>query len=319
MLLISMKTDIAHAQDKLELSFEGQIGSLQPTESSYLGTQIGAGPNIFNFVQAGNRLDLKSAGLHFGYQVHEDPLLQYFTGLKITGGFDAGRADQGQAFDTLDPAGNNLLIPGVGVGPNGAGFFLPGPNNQITEGQYDTDFDYFKFMLGVESDFKTNHDALTVTPSFSVGYGKSITRNMFSGNVPFFMRRFSYDTKTEVKTISPTVGLNLAYKVNPVFHVFSGLKYAYDFNSGSGTDSLSFTGFNQQTARLSNDENTPNYGLTMGMNIKLKPNITLTLQGNHQRLGNVPVVNVRDGDNISDFSYEDADIYSGSIRTIFKF
>lgn len=314
---------IKNKYKNFELSLGAEIGSFQPEKSSYLGTQIGAGPNVFNFVEVGDNLNFNSAGINFGYQVHKNNisnlLFRNFIGLKITGGVEQGRADQNKNFGTLDPMGNNLLIPGVGVGPAGAGFLLPGANNQITGARYDAEFDYYKFKLGVESVLKMPNSAIILTPSAGLEYGRTITDNSFAGNIPFFIRSFSYNTKTDVRTISSTIGLDMSYKINSIFDVFGGAKYAYDFNNGEGTDSLSFTGIADQVAKTESDRNTHSYGLKAGVDIDFNSPAIFTIQGNYKRLGNIPVLKVRDGSNISDFSYEDADIFSGTVRATFKF
>lgn len=326
-LLISTKENVSAAQEKdssatqqrFSLSFEGKTGAFKPAQSSYLGTQIGADPAIFDFVETDDNLDLKAAGTRLSYQLHNTPFFKHFTGLKITGGVETGLADQTVRFDTLDPMGNNLIIPGVGVGPDGVGFSLIGPTNQITDARYNTEFDYHKFILEIETELKTENPAFKIAPSFGIEYAKAVTTNSFAGDIPFFLRQFSYNTKTDIETISPTIGLTLSYKLNPIFDVFGSAQYAYNFNRGNGRDSLFFTGRGTQTAIIDNNKSTDSYGLTIGMDINLDAPFILTLQGNYQNLGNVPVINTRDGNGVSDFSYEDSDIYNATIRTTFKF
>lgn len=298
-------------ENNFELSFNGEIGVMHPEKSSYLGTQIGAGPNVFNFVEVDDDLDIKATGASLGYTP--------FIGLKIIGGFEEGRADDNKIFETLDASGDNLIIPGVGVGPSGAGFFLPGPNNQITEGTYQTRFDYHRFTLGLESDIKMSNPSLKVSPSFHIDYSKATTKNLFLGNIPFFIRSFAYDTKTEVKTISPVIGLDLSYRLTPLLEIFGGAKYAYDFNDGKGKDNLTFTGFGTQTANIKSNKNTRSYGLKTGLVLNSDGPATVTFQGNYKNLGNSPVMKIRDGSNVSDFSYKDVDVYSGTVRATFKF
>lgn len=325
--MISAQGNIPFAQEDsnsseekdFDLSFTGKIGNFKPARSSYLGTQIGAGPNVFDFVKAGGDLDLRTTGLELGYQLHHDEFLDYFKGLKITGGIESGRAHQNQMFNALDPMGNNLLIPGVGVGPDGAGFFLPGPTNQITGARYNTEFDYHTFSLNFISEWKTSAPALTVKPSIGLRYEKAVTTSSFSGDIPLFFRQFAYNTKTDIESISPLIGLDLSYTLNPIFDIFGGVHYAYNFNKGRGRDSLDFTGIAKQTARIRNNKSTDSYGVTVGTTIDLNMPFLLTVQGDYRQLGNVPVIDTRQGVGVSDFSYEDADIYSASLRASIKF
>jgi len=303
----------------LSVSLEGSYGSFQPATASYLGTQIGAGPNIFNFVKIDDRQDFKSTNLNIHYNLPNQNFCKSFTDLKLFGGVEKSRADDGRRFNRLDPNGDNLLIPGVGVGPNGVGFLLPGANNQIVNGIYDTEFDYYKVMLGLSAIYKTQNHNLKIIPSIGIDYQHSETKNNFGGNIPFFVRQFSYNTTTKVKTISPTIGVDLSYRINSMISFFSGAQYAYNLNKGRGLDNLSFTGFGTQTAVMRNNKNTNSFGLKAGFDINLKLPVTFSIEGRYQRLGNVPVMNVRDSISISSFSYDDADILSGSLRATYKF
>lgn len=314
MLLLFVTTPAVAGIDidsNYELSFNGELGYLKPQKSPYLGTQIGAGPNIFNFVEAGDDLRLNAKGVSLKSKS--------FYGFKIFTHVQNGIANDSQDFPTLDPQGSNLLIPGVGVGPAGAGFSLAGPNNQIIGARYDTEYDFYNVMLGIEKEFQTAIPALNISPSFGVGYSRSTTKNRFEGDIPFFVRHFDYESKTRITTISPTLGINALYTINTRFQFFSGADYAYDLNRGKGVDSLSFTGFADQVANITSDENTHYYGLKSGVTYKPFNFLAITLQGNYKSFGNVPVIKNRNGLNKSNFSYEDADMLSGSVRMTFKF
>lgn len=293
-------------------SVQGTLGSIRPTKSPYLGTQVGAGPNIFNFVEAGDDLRLRGKGAVFHFPVCH--------GANIFGHVQTGHADNDQVFSRLDPGGSILLIPGVGVGPAGAGFSLAGPNNQIKNARYNINHDYYQIMMGVKKQLATGFNSLNITPSFGVGYGRATTENKFSGDIPFFVRSFDYETKTRITTISPTLGLDLLYKLSSQWSVFGGMSYAYDINRGRGRDSLGFTGFSDQVANIKNDENTHSYGVQAGINFKssMLP-IGISFQGGYKNSGNLPVIKNRNGTNRSDFSYEDADVVTGKVRVTFEF
>jgi opacity protein-like surface antigen len=316
-LPISAQTDLS--QQNFSVSLERTHGSFEPATTSYLGTQIGAGPNIFNFVELDDKQDFKSTALKLNYHLPETRIGKNFKGLKISGAVEKGHSDDDKIFNPLDPNGDNLIIPGVGVGPSGVGFFLPGPNNQITNGIYDAEFDYYKIMLGISSDYQTTCDALTITPSLGVSYEHAKTKNNFSGTIPFFAREFTYNTTTKVKSISPIASLDASYAFNPTISVFGGVHYRYNFNSGSGLDNLSFTGFGTQTAVIDHDRNTDSYGIKAGVNIHFNLPIKLGLEGRYDIIGNVPVINARDGASVSSFSFKDADILSGTIRLSYQF
>jgi len=309
---------IAHAQN-LEMSIDGQYGSFKPEASSYLGTQIGAGPNVFNFVEVDDSMKFRASNLGVRYKIPKAQICEKFSNLAITAEFEKGRADDNQTFGTLDANGDNLLIPGVGIGPIGSGFFLPGPNNQITEGVYDIKFDYHKIMLGVDAEYKTANPKLKIIPSFGIEYSNTETTNRFDGNIPFFVRRFAYDTSLQTRSISPTLSVKMSYQIAPTLTFFGGAKYAYNFNNGSGEDSLFFTGLGTQTIAMNNHESTDSYGIQAGFDIDLNLPFQLTIEGNYNTIGNVPVMNVRSGSSAASFDYDDAEIFSGTIRLTYKF
>jgi len=323
--LVFIVTDAktVHAQN-LEVSIDGQYGAFKPEASSYLGTQIGAGPNVFNFVEVDDSMEFKASNLAFRYlmppnTIPKAGICEKFSGLTITGHFEKGRADDNQNFGTLDLGGDNLLIPGVGIGATGVGFFLPGPNNQITEGVYDVEFDYHKIMLRIETEYKTANPNLKIIPSFGVEYANTETTNRFGGNIPFFVRRFAYDTNFKTQSLSPTIGVKMSYDINPMLTFFGGAQYAYNFNKGSGEDSLSFTGFGTQSIAMNNRASTDSYGLQAGFDIDLDLPVKLSIEGSYRNVGNVPVMNVRTGSRAASFDYEDAKIFNGAVRLTYQF
>lgn len=331
------------AESPLKVSAHGSKGNIIPEKSSYLGTRNGAGPDILNFVTNGSRWASTAVGLSFayylfGYNMYNAPnapnvyntyntynvmnfLFFPFSGLRLIGDVEKGNSKGSETYGNLNPRGANLLIPGVGVGPNGAGFVLPGPNNQITNARYEAEYDWHAFFLGFEADARTSNPRLSVTPRVGVRYRESETRNRFTGDIPVFVRSFDYSTKTEVRSISPTLGLDVGYQVTPHVKVFAGGEFSYDLNKGSGEDSLDFTGFANQTAATKSDRNTHSHSVKAGATFRPNPDFPLdfTVQGEYGSIGNVPVMKVRDGMDVSDFSYEPAREFTGTIRTTFRF
>ncbi len=298
------------ARAEPEVFIESGYGLFTPEKSSYLGTQIGAGPNVFNYVRTGDDARIFSTSLGVKHAVSDN--------WSMFGGLERARATAQESF-RLDPNGTNLLIPGVGVGPSGGGFFLPAATNQVTNGHYSSEHDYFKVNYGVERDFKTRFKRLNVKPAIGIEYSQSITSNDFTGDLPLFFRRFAYYTKTKVKTVSPIIGVDMSYRLTPKVKFLGSAQAAYNFNNGSGRDSLRFTGFADQTANMNNNKDTQTYGLKAGFSIQPTPKTEITIQGNYNRIGNVPIMNVRDGASVSDFSYRSADVYTGTIRASYKF
>lgn len=304
-----------HPHSPIMLSINVNEGNYRPAKVSYLGTQIGGGPNVFNFVQTGDNQKFVSNGLSIGYQPSVSALKDYIFSFS----FSNFIAYQSENFGTLDPAGGTLLIAGVGVGATGVGFGLPGPNNQITEGAYKSTLDGYDVALGVKRSMALLDDRLTVSPSVGLQYKKLWSQNILSGNIPFFVRQFGYDTKLNIESFSPTLGLDLNYMIDSGISIFGGVQYVYDFNNGKGYDSLAFTGFDTQTLRLSNDKRTDSHKAHLGVSYTFQNSITFSLEGHYQSLGNTPLLDVRTSIAPVRFSYKKSEIYSAGLKLSYRF
>lgn len=310
-------------KNPFEFSLGPKVGVFSPKSMSYLGTRVGAGPDILDFVRTKNDLGFIGLSGRFTYELGNTyntyntyNLFNMFNifniltlPLKIITGFDIAETDLHQSFDQIDANGATLLVPGVGVGPNGAGFTLAGPNNQITGAQYDAEGSFQDFYLGLESRVQTKVPGVSITPSLGMKYGRYSGDYSFQGTIPIFVRDFRYDTEIDVHSFSPTIGVDVNWMPDSRFEFFGGVKYSYDFNTADGTDTLHFTGFNDQKANMSNNDNTHSHSATAGMRINPNGPITFSLEGSYKRFGNIPELNVRDGINESDFELESADMY----------
>ena len=314
--VISLSQNV-RASSAWELYADGEVGAVRPAASAYLGTRTG-GQARFRFVTTGDHLDYDAGAVGFRYDLGHGSTNKYLSDLKLIGRIENGKAHQAEDFPTLTTGGSSLIVPGTGVGSAGVGFeFLA--NNDVTNARFTGEHDYYQVMLGVEKSTNVINPSLTLKPMVGVEYTQSITENSFSGDVPFFVRSFDYDTKTKIHTVSPVMGLEASYDLNKSLSFFTGGHFAIDFNEGNGTDMLKFTGFADQTALMSKYEATPRYDAYAGIKIAPHERVTLSLQGNYKRVGNVPVTNNRDGNTISDIAYEKANFYSGSFRATFKY
>lgn len=313
------------SKDPFKFTIGPKVGVYQPMPMSYLGTRFGAGDDIFNFVKTNNELGLVnlsaelSYGLGDGYNIYNTyNIIDLFNlynmareSIRIITRVDIAKADLSQSFNQIDPMGATLLIPGVGVGPNGAGFSLAGPNNQISNGMYEASSSFKRFYLGVEGDVQTAAPSVRITPSAGVEYGHYRGNYSFGGSIPVFARDFKYDTEMEVSSFSPTVGLDVNWRSDSLFEVFGGIKYSYNFNNADGKDTLHFTGFNPQTASMSENDSTQSHGANAGIRINPDGPVTVTLKVTYDNFGNAPELNIRDGVNRSDMELGDADVFTG--------
>lgn len=307
----SYATDVNSNKNSVEVSIYGEQGRFKPQTRSYLGTQIGAGPNIFNFVKTDNNMSYKAKGIDLSYPLSHN--------INIFAGYKSGSANQNQTFDTIDANGDNLLIPGVGVGPVGEGFFLPAADNQITNGYYYATHKQNSFNLGLTSNYNFFKSNFTLSPTFMLEYKTARTDETFAGSIPFFIRDFAYRTKTNVRSISPFLGLNINYDFNSIVSIYGGGQIGLNFNRGTGSDTLAFTGFDDQLAKMKNNRMTNSHMLKTGILINATDRLSLSLEAQYQNIGNVPSVNLRDGTNVSNFDYKNTQIYFGGIRATYKF
>lgn len=297
-----------------DVSINADYGAYHPVKTSYLGTQIGAGPNVFDFVRAGGEQTYSSKGISIAYRpaaALNDYVFQF--------GFSDFKSYQSERFGTLDTLGQNLLIPGVGVGPSGVGFALAGPNNQITDGAFKSTLNGYDFNIAIKRPISMFNKRLRVSPMFGMQYKKLRSQNTFDGNIPFFTRRFGYDTKLNVESFSPSLGVDLEYRMNDGLALFGCAQYAYDFNHGKGYDSLAFTGFDRQSLNLNNDAQTQSQKAHIGVRYRLNPAMSLSLQGNYQSAGNTPILDVRTSVASAEFSYKKSKIYSAGLKLAYRF
>lgn len=233
------------------------------------------------------------------------------------GGFDPG-------------AGNFLLIPGTGDGPNGAGFALapgvPG-QNAVTFSDYRLDYSQTSFYGKFSTDFWCDEDGadegllgtLGFMPYLGLAYAYSSFTQQFGGGVPGFGFDFQYDTRLRNNAWGVMFGGQVMKPVrNTPVMLRAGLTGQVDFNRVRGSDSLDVTGFGRQTMQVSNNDTTFSYTANAGVTVGAQAPIRFDLDFFGGGIGNTPVV-TRDGVGPSRVELERSDYFGGMLRTTFTF
>ena len=304
---------------RLTVSVHADSGEFNTKKKNFVATRVTLTPGTenYNFSRSGGHAKYSGSGLSFGYELPDTS--DFSTGVTVFGAFQLGNTIDRENLGILDPGGLSLLLPGVGVGPNGDGFELPPFANQTANTLYREDTDHFSFNLGMQKQLDLAEAGFTLTPFAGVEYKRFTSDTQFNGDVPLFLSNFAYDTDIEANSFRPFMGAKASYAITPSVSIIGQARYSYDLNFGEGTDSLFFTGFGTQRAKMKNNESSHSVQIEGGVQFKLKENVNLSLLGNYYSLGNIPVLNNRTGNAPSTFSYKSGNIISGSIRLSVQF
>ncbi len=227
---------------------------------------------------------------------------------------------------TFNVGGQDFLLPGVGTGPNAAGFVIPAPNGDVTNIMYDADHEFGSYDLGFGRNILLpSKNNVKVRPFGGLRYGHSKSHETFSGITNAATLPFSYDTKVKNKFLAPFAGVELTARPPSINELFgapiefsSTLRYAYAFNDAEGDDTLTVQGFVPATAMMENNDGTHDFKARVGFTINPDGPFSVAVGGNFERVGNVPEV-TRDGTDLSQLRLGDADVWTGDVRFILKF
>jgi len=312
--------EYSHAQnlkkENFDFQFETGIGVYDAPELSYLGTQIGAGPNNFDFLTSNKNIITNYQNFSVSYLFQNLDALRFNTSVETS---------QGYRKDTIGNINtdNNLLIPGVGVGPDAAGFALGGPNADITNARLQSKYKYTAFDLSVSKPIRS-YKKFNFEPNIGLLYKKTKTQNGFKGDIinGFFDADFNYQTNISVETINPYIGIKNSYLISPNLSLLSNIRFFYDLNNGKGYDQLSFRNvatISQQEIKIKNNDQTQSYTVNLGFKYDVTPKLSFGVNTEYQRIGNAPDLNTRDGVGVSDFSYKSVSYYKAGITASYKF
>ena len=242
-------------------------------------------------------------------------------------GVDIERAEVNEAQSTHVTGGRDLLLVGVGAGPNPSGFVVPAVNSTVTDITYDAEYDYnrYRFGVGKTLDMPNSEDDIQIRPFGGIEYGDFESWQTFTGVTNAGTLPFSYTTGVNNDFIAPFVGVELSARPQilssalqiPV-ELNSSFSFAYTFNNARGTDTLNVTGFTPGTANISNDDHTHDITAEIGVTLFPDAPFNVTLGGQYENVGNIPDV-TRIGSAPSELSFDDAHTFVGTLRTTFTF
>lgn len=228
--------------------------------------------------------------------------------------FARARADDD--FMNIRTGGDVLLLPGVGSGPNGAGFSLAfaGGANTVTRASYDSEYTWNRLSIGSGKNVKRN--GVKFRTFGGLEYSHLDSSQTFSGEIPGFARDFRYDTDINTHTVSPYAGVEIGYTPGWMkgsktqAELYGDVKYNIGYSWANGKDSLAFTGFDTQ--RIGVDEKGFTHGLGVGAGVRfdLDKGLSATVGGRFETQGNNSVV-TRNGVGPSNLSFERS--YTGRI------
>ncbi|MEP1209284.1 MAG: hypothetical protein ABJM29_05700 [Rhizobiaceae bacterium] len=227
--------------------------------------------------------------------------------------------------------GRVTLLPGVGVGPNASGFVIPDGYGDVTEINYDGDYDSKSFRVGAGFSWDFPDPDINVFLNGGAEVGSDDVETRFSGVTNSGTLPFSYDTEYENEWLAMSmffkVEKNLGLSEDVLAKVSVNASYSRRFNDASGYDTLEVLGFEPGMADLSNNDSTDGYGLGAEIELDLTPFLELDnksagkaffrIGGSYERVGNIGVV-TRDGENPSMLEFEDADKVTGHAALVFK-
>ncbi len=250
----------------------------------------------------------------------------YFAGGNILEfGLSGGGAHGDSFFNSFDPGpGASLPI----AGPNGglSGFLLGAwPLNIATNLHYSAELTDFGLRLGYGKRLAVTANT-SIIPKVFIAYSRTDFSESFSGSIPGFARDFRYMTDVDVNRYGIGVGLGVETRIgefaseNDLWDV--AVRYAGEFAgfrvSGSGHDSLDFTGFLTSTQALDKSETDWDAKLYAGIFFHSRRGIDFGVHGSYERRPGYPEI-VRSGTDPSELQFHFADIWSikGSFRLQF--
>ena len=298
----------------IEISAGGE--SIGFPHTSYLGSTSG-GIDRLGLLHVNDRMWGWAADWMTNIYFAEGNILEF--------GLSGGNANGDSFFNSFDPGpGASLPI----AGPNGgaSGFLLGAwPLNIATNLHYSAELTDFGLRLGYGKRLPVTANT-SITPKVFIVYLRTDFSESFSGSIPGFARNFSYMTDVDVNRYGIGVGLSGETRIggfaslNDFWDV--ALRYAGEFAgfrvSGSGHDSLDFTGFPTSTQSLDKNETDWDGKLYAGIFFRSRRGIDFGVHGSYERRPGYPEI-VRSGTDPSELQFHFADIWSvkGSFRLQF--
>ncbi len=302
-------------ESNFTFSLESEYGAYKSPKRSYLGTTpTVTGPFTYDLVRPDNDAILRALSLSLENKVPSASDLIFLTS------FQTGRATQTDKIGFIDLGGENLIIGGARAGQS---FLLQdggvGATANISNAQYKFDYQFYEINTKIAAVKDIKNSPIIFKPFIGLSYRYSNLEDRFKGDVLDFNRSFSNDTNIRVQTLSPMIGTNINFPITSKLTFLNSINYGYNFNWGRGSDKVAFTTQTTQTEKMKNNNGTHSYGVSTGFDYKINDEFSFGFKGQYQRSGNAPKSQLRDNSQESDFDYESADIFSGSLNLTYKF
>jgi hypothetical protein len=319
-----------------DLGFYGNAGKLDLIKSpGFLGKENGGNITTLSFINPKSTGNYYGIGTELRMNLNNAPNWPNWPNMPNTSrrggslldlyfGFNRSWSNMNDEFSNVGTGGDILLIPGVGNGPNGAGFSLAfgGGANTISNAYYNSDYDFYRSYVGIGKTMNRNN--VKVRPFGGLEHTYLKSNQMFSGSIPGFARDFVYDTKVDTHTVGPFLGVEGAYRPSwlnagpaPV-ELSAKATYKIGYNFSDGRDSLAFTGFDTQSIDLDEKGISHDFRLETGLTFNPDGPLRLSIGGGYQRAGNLPVV-MRDGVGPSNLSHEEANVWTAGLGIRYSF
>jgi len=303
------------SENNLKFSLKGEYGQYQSPKRSYLGTTPTlTGPFTYGLVRPENHALLRTVKIELENNIPSG------YDLIFSNSIETGRATQSDNIGFINLGGESLIIGGA---KKDGSFLLAdggvGASADVSNTKYKFDYQFYEVNTKIQTAQNIKYSSISLKPFIGLSYRYSSTQDRFKGDVIDFSNSFSNSTNIRIQTLSPAVGLNTVFPLNRKVNFINNFQYAYNFNWGRGSDKVSFTGQPTQVEKMKNNNGTHSFGVSTGFDYKLNNSLSFGISGNYERLGNAPTSKLRDNLQESDFDYENADVFSGSLNLTYKF
>jgi hypothetical protein len=170
------------------------------------------------------------------------------SGLRFEGRLRYTEAESRAAFGRTDLAGDRLVIPGLGEGPNGNGFVFNYFNGLNAPGgaEVSRDFVSTQAEIGMIFEPMTVSDRVRWAYGIWGGYEAQEHEADFFAPVPGFARDIAYEQRIDVDAFKLGASLGLEYDLDESVTLGFQLRGSVIFADFEGTNRLTFTGFAPQ-------------------------------------------------------------------------
>lgn len=248
-------------------------GTVDIPPTSFLGVRPpGTLDDRVGVISPNSKTNVTTVGVHFAIDLANSVRIPGLPGgPRLEFGYNHTRGDRNQNFVTLDPLGQDLLIPGTGdpnapfPGGVALGGFVPlgnpGGLNAVESIFYLRNFRSDAYNFTAEQSF-FQAGAATFTALAGLSYNRSSIDERLSFAVPGFLSEGSYNSNLNFSTFAPAFGAGVYVAASDLLGTGAVQTVVYGkgmvgpaFTSADGTDRLNINGFinTNQAVNLSGD------------------------------------------------------------------